>query len=767
MSLKDEIEILVKQNETLIHTLSLMGTRLDVSLQMLSAISSLTAVPVKAGTVSEAAHEILEILVLELSDIEACSILLYNTDRNSLDLLAAKGQADILGINEGTYNQDLSFKPGEGVAGRVFQDNAPLFWDRHAAEPDLLKEEDGLTSPISLACLPLCSTERRMGVLNISFGQVNPFDPPRKRSLILLSLVVTNLIQTFIFKAELNQKAADLLRAREELERRVDDRTSRLLEATEALQDKIVARDRAEGALKESEDRHRSLVERTSDGFFMFEIPEGRFVFVNRRVCNLFGCTEEEALNLTVWEVVAEKDLDRVRRLLDIKRLDQANVSDCLVVSVIRRDGTTFKAECSTSLVSFQGRPVIQGVLRDVTEQERTRQQLVQAQKMEALGTLAGGIAHDFNNILSAMMGYTELVQNQVAKGTKARRNLDQILKAGLRARDLVKQILAFSRQTESEKKPLLLRPIVKETLRLMRASLPSTIEIRRYIHVDDATVMADATEIHQIVMNLVTNAGQALREHGDKIDVSLDEVMVTTTDRVELGDMEPGLYARLTVADNGLGMEPEVMARIFEPYFTTRQKNEGTGLGLAVVHGIVKSYGGTVTVSSAPGQGTAFAVYLPCMEATAEGEEDEDQAPLPRGTERLLFVDDEEALIDVGRQVLERLGYRVTADTSSLKALELFMDRPDDFDLVITDQTMPDMTGAELSRKVLEIRPDMPIILCTGFSDKVFPEQALAAGVKRFVYKPLVVREMAENIRCLLDHDCSPGGCAHPSTEI
>jgi PAS domain S-box-containing protein len=763
LSLKDEIEVLVKQNETLIHTLGLMGMRLEVSLQMLSAISSLTAVPVKAGSVTEAAHEILETIVLELSDIEACSILLYNSDRNSLDLLAAKGQADLLGIKEGPYNQDLSFAPGEGVAGRVFVDNAPLFWDRLMAEPELLKEAVGLTSPESLACLPLCSPERRMGVLNVSFGQIRPFDPPRKRSLILLSLVVTNLIQTFMLKSELNQKAADLLRAREDLERRVDDRTVRLLAATEALKDKIVAQDLAEGALKESEDRYRSLVERTSDGFFMFEIPEGCFVFVNRRVCDLLGYTEEEALRLKVWQVIADQDLERVRRLLDTSRLDQAGATDRVVVSVVRRDGTMFNAECSTSLVSFRGRPVIQGVLRDVTEQERTRQQLVQAQKMEALGTLAGGIAHDFNNILSAMMGYTELVQNKIPKGTKARRNLDQILKAGLRARDLVKQILAFSRQTESEKKPLLLRPIVKETLRLMRASLPSTIEIQRHIHVDEATVMADATEIHQIVMNLVTNAGQALRDHGGKIEVSLDEVMVTPTDRVDLGGLKPGLYARLTVADNGLGMEPEVMARIFEPYFTTRQKNEGTGLGLAVVHGIVKSYGGAVTVSSVPGKGSVFTVYLPCVEAAAEGDEDEDLTPLLKGTERLLFVDDEEALIDVGRQVLERLGYRVTADTSSLRAYDLFVKEPHDFDLVITDQTMPEMTGAELAKKILEIRPDMPIILCTGFSDKIFPEQALAAGVKRFVYKPLVVREMAENIRGLLDRGCYPERAGHP----
>ena len=459
MSLKNEIEVLVRQNETLVHTLGLMGIRLEVSLQMLSAISSLTAVPVKAGTLTEAAHEILEIVVLELSDIEACSILLYNNERDSLNLLAAKGQADLLGIKEGPYNHELRFSPGEGIAGRVFSDNAPLFWDRHRAEPELLKEGEGLTTPASLACLPLCSPEQRMGVLNISFGEVRPFDPPRKRGLILLSLVVTNLIQTFMLKAELNQKAADLLRAREDLERRVDDRTARLLAATDALKDQLLAQDRAEGALRESEDRYRSLVERTSDGFFMFEIPEGRFVFVNRRVCDLIGYTEEQALNMQVWQVIDEKDLERVRQLLDTRRLDQASVSDRAVVSVIRKDGSTFNAECSTSLVSFRGRPVIQGVLRDVTEQERTRQQLMQAQKMEALGTLAGGIAHDFNNILSAMMGYTELVQNKIPKDTKVRRNLDQILKAGLRARDLVKQILAFSRQTEGRQETLAVAP--------------------------------------------------------------------------------------------------------------------------------------------------------------------------------------------------------------------------------------------------------------------------------------------------------------------
>ncbi|NQT68582.1 MAG: response regulator [Desulfobacteraceae bacterium] len=386
-------------------------------------------------------------------------------------------------------------------------------------------------------------------------------------------------------------------------------------------------------------------------------------------------------------------------------------------------------------------------------EKKQLESQLQQSQKMESIGTLAGGIAHDFNNILFPIMGFSELALSDTPEDSPLRNNIKEILQGAKRARDLVKQILAFSRQSDQQPKPLKVQLIIKEVLKLIRSSLPSTIEIKQHISNQCGLVMADATQIHQVAMNLMTNAFQAMEDDGGKLEVTLKEVELGLDDLTDQS-MSSGAYVCLTVANTGPGMDQSVISRVFEPYFTTKEDGKGTGLGLAVVYGIVKSYKGDIRVYSEPGEGTAFHVYLPVLKSKIETEEIDAITPVQKGTERILLVDDEEPIIRMEKQMLERLGYQVTACTSSPDALMAFRASPGKFDLVITDMTMPNMTGVQLSQKLLEIRPDIPIIICTGFSTKVDGEKAKAAGIRGYVMKPVVTSEIAKKIREVLDQD-------------
>jgi len=773
LSRGEQLEQLKRQNQTLVQTLATMGGRLESSLKLLSAISSLTSVPLKPLSLAEAASEVLEILVRELDNIDGCSLLFYSPEEQLLKILAARGQADLLGLIDGPYNTDLAFKPGEGVAGRVFLENEPKFWDKYSSEAGLLKLDPQLSTPESLACLPLSLLDRQIGVLNVSFGSSKPFDYPRKRDLILLSGVVANVIQTFVLKEELNEQAAflqdkvweckreiverqrveeALALARDELEERVQARTAEVLAANKKLKKEIAERRRAAQALAESEERYRSLVEKTSDGFFIFETASNRLLFVNRKICDLFGYSMKEALNLSVGEIVLPDQIERANKVISRQLKDGKAGPERHLFAARRKNGSTFQAEASISTVNYKGNTVIQGVIRDVTEEERLKHRLLQTHKLEAMGTLAGGIAHDFNNILSAIMGYTELLENEIPKAGEAYGYLKHIKKAGLRARDLVKQILAFSRRTETEKRPTKVAPVVDEALQLLRASLPASIEIRQKFTLDNDTVLGDPSQIHQMVMNLGTNAGQAMRDIGGVLEMTLSEEALSEGERADDLDLEPGPYLRLSVRDTGIGMDPEIVTRIFEPFFSTRKKDEGTGLGLSVVHGIVQSHGGAVTVTSEPGKGTVFEVYLPQIQKTPFPRRKRADA-LPTGSERILLVDDEEDLVDVFTQTLENLGYHITARTSAPQALGSFRAGPHKFDLVITDQTMPKMTGLELTEEIKRLRPDIPVILYTGFSEEITPEKAEKTGVSALLMKPLLVSEMAKTVRRVLDN--------------
>jgi nitrogen-specific signal transduction histidine kinase/ActR/RegA family two-component response regulator len=390
------------------------------------------------------------------------------------------------------------------------------------------------------------------------------------------------------------------------------------------------------------------------------------------------------------------------------------------------------------------------GIARDITERKRLEERILQAQKMESIGNLAGGIAHDFNNILSAVMGYTELALNAAEKDTALYSYLEEVFHAGDRARGLVRQILTFSRQTEHERKPMQVKLIAKEALKFLRASLPATIEIRQDIQ-SDSLVMADPTQIHQVFMNLCTNAEHAMREKGGVLAVKLTDVEFDEDSAGDHPGLKPGKFLELKVSDSGHGISPNLLDRIFDPFFTTKEKGEGTGMGLAVVHGIVGSHGGTIAASSEPGRGSAFTVYLPVIEKRMEPQTMEER-PIPTGTERILFVDDEPALGDIGKQTLESLGYKVTTRTSGIEALELFKAKPGGFDLVITDMTMPNMAGDNLAKELIRINPQIPIILCTGYSTRIDQKKAAKIGIRSFVSKPVLKKDLAESIRKVLD---------------
>jgi signal transduction histidine kinase/CheY-like chemotaxis protein len=413
-------------------------------------------------------------------------------------------------------------------------------------------------------------------------------------------------------------------------------------------------------------------------------------------------------------------------------------------------------------LLSRQGdsgnrEPQSEATTNDPSERESIQErmislerQLFQSQKMEAIGTLASGIAHDFNNILTAIMGYVELAKLDAGPRSKVRLDLEQALTAAHRAQELTRQILSFSRKADGLNKPLNLKTLIKETLKLLRASIPATIEIRQHLDGDGALVMANATQMHQVLMNLCTNATQAMGDRGGTLTVQLDKRILIGAGAMGQG-VNPGRYLELIVSDTGPGIPEEFRECIFDPYFTTKAEGQGTGLGLSVARSIVENYGGNIHVLDRPGQGASFRVLLPATTAVPECDHKQEDA-WPRGSESILFLDDEPTIAGWGKQILSRLGYSVASFNRSVDALDAFRKAPDQFDLVVTDVVMPHMTGDLLASQILSIRPDMPIIMFTGYSEKSKGENSIHAGVKEILSKPLAAADLARAIRRVLD---------------
>lgn len=514
-------------------------------------------------------------------------------------------------------------------------------------------------------------------------------------------------------------------------------------------------RKRAEEAQRESEALFNAFMKHLPALAFMKD-ADGRYLYFNE-ACTTFynvapseriGKTDDDLFPSEVAKHLRENDKEVIRTGEVLDTVEKIQIGDEVQYHHISK--FPVKKEDGPSLLA--------GIAIDITDRVRAEEenkkleaQLQQAQKMEAIGTLAGGIAHDFNNILSAIIGYTELSMLEISQRSSTMDNLNEIIKASHRARDMVKQILAFSRQHQQERIPIQISQIVKEALKMLRGSLPTTIEIRNHIENGIGIVEADATQIHQVLMNLSTNAAQAMGEKGGILKIDLANVDVDPAKAAHHADLRQGSYVRLTVSDTGEGMTQEVLERIFEPYFTTKEKEIGTGMGLAVVHGIVKGHGGEITVQSKPGEGSSLSVYLPRIEKEIRPEAMRTDV-LSTGHERILFVDDEQALVDIGRRMLEKLGYKVTTRVSSVEALELFRAKPGQFDLVVTDMTMPNMTGDRLAKELMQIRADIPIVLCTGYSECISKESAKKTGIKEFIMKPLAMKELADAIRNTID---------------
>ena len=509
----------------------------------------------------------------------------------------------------------------------------------------------------------------------------------------------------------------------------------------------VTERKQMEKDLRESEEKYRLLIENANDAIFIAQ--DGIVKFPNPRTLETVGYSAEELAKIPFIDLIHPEDRDVVLER-HLRRLKGEDLPSTYSFRVINKKGEQLWGELSTVRIDWEGRPATLNFLRDITQQKKLEAQLGQSQKMEAIGTLAGGIAHEFNNILGIIIGNTELAIDDVPEWNPAKECLKEIRTASLRAKDVVRHILSFARKSHIERKPIQIAQIIKDTLKLMRASIPTTIDIHQNILCNYDTVLADPTQINQVLMNLCTNAAHAMREKGGVLEVKLQNTKLDEDMVIQYEGLTPGKYVRLTVRDTGHGIDPEIMDRIFDPFFTTKGLAEGTGMGLSVVHGIVRSHDGAIKVKSDPGHGTIIEIFLPLIDAEAEvaGEEFE---VLPTGTERVLFVDDERSIVKIADQMLERLGYEVTTKTSSVEALELFEAEPDRFDLIITDMTMPHMTGDRLARKLFMIRSDIPVILCTGYSERIDEDKAKEMGIRAYAPKPLVMRDLAVTIRQVL----------------
>jgi PAS domain S-box-containing protein len=510
----------------------------------------------------------------------------------------------------------------------------------------------------------------------------------------------------------------------------------------------ITERKNAEEAMLRSQEQYRGVVENASDAIMVLQ--DGRIVFHNKKTETLSGYNNDELAATPFIHFVRQEDRPAVMEQY-VQKMSGKKFGSAFTFRIIYKTGQEALVEFNATIVSWNGKPALQCFMRDVTLQTKLHAQLQQSHKLEAIGTLAGGIAHDFNNIIGIILGNAELAMRETQDFDPARKYLQTILHACDRAREVVLQILNFSSRTQQEKAPVLIGAIVGEALQLMKSSLPATIEIRAAIPKKPHAIMADPVQIHQAVINLCTNAAHAMKGKGGILSVTVAETQLDEMSAHPYADLSPGSYVSLSINDTGEGIAPEIIKRIFDPYFTTKKTGEGTGMGLSVVHGIIKNHGGAITVQSEIGKGTSFRILFPRIEAEPALETKTTEEP-PAGKERILYVDDDLSLAEIGQEMLEYLGYQVVSKTSPVEALALFQTDPYAFDLVITDMTMPQMTGFVMAQEMIRIRPDIPVIMNTGYSDQIDETKASEAGIRAYIMKPLTAMHLAKTVRSVLD---------------
>lgn len=707
----------------------------------LFAIKELIEIVSKSLDIDDILNTLME-KAMAVSQAQIGSIYMVESEKKRFRVIASKGLPT--GLKKNSY-----ININESLAQHVVSDTKPLLVQDIETDSRTKKPNDPHYGPPSFLSMPVLVQDDLIAILNLSRKETNQVFDSNDED------ICSIMIGEIGFALENTQLHSQVVEQKKDLQ----ERAVKLATIKDQLQREIIERQLVEKALRGSDEKYRAILETIEEGYFEVDLA-GNLTFLNDSLCKILGYSRHSLLNMNSQSYTTPETAKKMYR--DFNQVYRTGKSlSATNYEIIRKDGMKRVIEVSSSLMkNDQNQPIgFHGIVRDISERLQAEEekkkfeaQLQQSQKMEAIGTLAGGIAHDFNNILSLIIGYTELAMGNLPEDSLARSNMNKLLKAGDRAKDLVKQILTFSRHTEQAQKPVLIQPIVKEALKLLRATLPTTIEIRQNISTT-SMVLADPTQLHQVIMNLCTNAYHAMNEKGGVLDVSLTDIDLDAEFTSKHLNTYPGPYLRLTVSDTGQGIEEEALDRIFEPYYTTKKKSGGTGMGLAVVHGIVKSHSGIITVYSKPGKGSTFNVFLPRIESAEKMEETEIRlGKIPRGKEYILFIDDEPAIVDIGKGMLEHLGYKVEVRTSPIEALAAFNVLSDKFDLIISDMTMPKMTGDELAKKLMAIRSDIPIILCTGFSEHINEEQAKAIGIRKFVMKPFILRDMAETIRQVLD---------------
>jgi PAS domain S-box-containing protein len=515
---------------------------------------------------------------------------------------------------------------------------------------------------------------------------------------------------------------------------------------------------RAQLELEEARDKYSDLYDFAPVGYFAIS-DKGVILEANLTGATMLGVERALMIGKPFSKFINRDDQDIYYH--HQRELIETESKQTCELGIVKKDGSQFHAQMECIPVFDENGKLdqIRAAMTDITvrkraegEKARLEVQLRRAQKMESIGTIAGGIAHEFNNILGVIIGNNELALMDMPDWNPAKNCLKEIQKASLRAKDVVRNILSFARKTPAERTPIRISTVIKESLKLLRASIPTMIEIRQNISCEREMILADPTEVNQVLMNLCTNAVHATGVEAGALEVGLEPIALDKDSAAKYDGLNPGDFVKLTVRDTGHGIDPEIIGRIFDPYFTTKSLAERTGMGLAIVYGIVKKHDGAIRVESEAGKGTIFEVLFPLHEGVVEQEVKEKPEVLPKGTERILFVDDEPSLVEMAERMLRRLGYDVETKTSSVEALDLFKEEPDRFDLVITDIGMPHMAGDMLAQKLIKIRPDVPVIICTGYSDRMDEDNAKERGIKAFVMKPLLMRDLAKTVREVLD---------------